>query len=65
MIAHRMETILNSDMIINLEKGKITEMGDYMHMVDAGLVEEMSIVKQKSHIEELKENNKIEEEEKK
>ena len=50
MIAHRMETILNSDMIINLEKGKITEMGDYMHMVDVGLVEEIALVKQKSQI---------------
>ena len=65
MIAHRMETILTSDMIIHLEKGKITEMGDYMHMVDVGLAEEMSIVKQKSQLEELKENNSTGEEEKK
>lgn len=48
MIAHRMETILGADMIINLEKGKITSMGDYQHMVEEGLVEDISLVKKKS-----------------
>lgn len=38
MIAHRMETILSADLIINLEKGKITDLGNYEHMVDVGLV---------------------------
>lgn len=53
MIAHRMETILGADMIINLEKGKITEKGDYTYMVEKGLVEEIKIVKKKSELEEL------------
>lgn len=50
MIAHRMETIISADMIVNLEKGKITEKGTYIHMVDMGLVEEITILKKKSEL---------------
>jgi ABC-type multidrug transport system fused ATPase/permease subunit len=54
MIAHRMETVVNADRIVMLQKGKIVAEGNFTDLVRKGVLEDIKINRQEDSSEEKK-----------